>query len=446
MNQNEPNKSRSETLFDQAVKVLPGGVSRNTIFTLPHPHYAEKGKGCYVTDIEGNTRIDFANNMASLIHGHCTPEIIAAVCEQMTKGTAFTMATEAEIRFAELLCARVPGFEKIRFTNSGTEAVMAMLKASRAYTGKAKIAKVEGAYHGAYDYAEASQTSSPTNWGDAANPTATPVAVGTPTGALDDVVIIPYNNIAGALEILNKHKNELACVLLDPVSHRVGLIPADDDFVEAIYKWTRENNALMVFDEVITFRCGYGGAQERYSVAPDITAIGKMIGGGFPVGALAGSNEVMKVLDPMEPKVLLPHSGTFSANPITMTAGRVAMELYDKEAVEKINALCEKARGLIRQSIKAAGIKACVTGSGSMLRVHLKPEPPTNYREAYLDVHGQKLLKVLLSHLFDNGIMMVNTCTAMFSTAIGEKEVEILAETLQSGFRKLIELDGDLAV
>ncbi|MCJ8268980.1 MAG: aminotransferase class III-fold pyridoxal phosphate-dependent enzyme, partial [Psychrosphaera sp.] len=273
-----------------------------------------------------------------------------------------------------------------------------------------------------------------------------PVAVGTPEGALDDVVIIPYNNVKGALEILNKYKGELACVLLDPVSHRVGLVAASDEFVEAIHQWTRENDALMVFDEVITFRCAYGGAQERYSVKPDMTAIGKLIGGGFPVGALAGSNEVMKVLDPMEPKVLLPHSGTFSANPITMTAGRVAMELYDEAAVKQINALCDKARLLIEAAIETVGIKACVTGSGSMLRVHLKPQPPTNYREAYLDAKEQAKLVELLDYLFDNGLMMINTCTTMFSTAIGEKEVAILVETLESGFRMLLEKHPDMAV
>ncbi|NQZ11454.1 MAG: aspartate aminotransferase family protein [Algicola sp.] len=439
-------QSKSAKLFEQALKVLPGGVSRNTIFSRPHPTYVEKGEGCYVTDIEGNTRIDFANNMASLIHGHCQPQIIAAITEQLHKGTCFTLATEAEVKYAQLLCDRVPSFDKIRFTNSGTEAVMAMLKAARAYTGKAKIAKVEGAYHGAYDYAEASQTSSPANWGDAANPKSVPVAVGTPEGALDDVVIIPYNNVKGALEILNKYKGELACVLLDPVSHRVGLVAASDEFVEAIHQWTRENEALMVFDEVITFRCAYGGAQERYSVKPDMTAIGKLIGGGFPVGALAGSNEVMKVLDPMEPKVLLPHSGTFSANPITMTAGRVAMELYDETAVKQINALCDKARLLIEAVIETVGIKACVTGSGSMLRVHLKPQPPTNYREAYLDAKEQAKLVELLDYLFDNGLMMINTCTTMFSTAIGDKEVAILVETLESGFRMLLEKHPDMAV
>lgn len=148
----------SDELFQQACKVIPGGISRNTVFRKPYPSYAASAAGCYITDIEGVQRIDFANNMASLIHGHAHPAVVESVIEQVKKGTAYMMATEAEVKYAELLCNRVPGFEKIRFVNSGTEAVMAMIKASRAFTGLSKIAKAEGAYHGTYDFAEVSQT------------------------------------------------------------------------------------------------------------------------------------------------------------------------------------------------------------------------------------------------------------------------------------------------
>ena len=163
-------QSQSARLYQRALEIMPGGCSRNTVLRKPHPLYAERGEGCTVTDIEGVERIDFANNMASLIHGHAHPKIVSAVTEQLQKGTAFTLATEVEIRYAEHLCSRNPGFEKMRFVNSGTEAVMSCLKAARAYTGRAKIAKVEGAYHGLYDYAEVSQTAKPANWGDLEKP------------------------------------------------------------------------------------------------------------------------------------------------------------------------------------------------------------------------------------------------------------------------------------
>jgi len=427
-------QTKSEKLFADALSVLPGGVSRNTIFRTPHPFYAEKGEGCYVTDIEGVKRIDFANNMASLIHGHAYAPIVEAVSTQLTKGSCFTMATEIEVHYAKLLCERTPSFDKIRFVNSGTEAVMAMLKASRAYTGKAKIAKVEGAYHGSYDYAEVSQTANPNNWGDIDNPKSIPVAVGTPEKALDDVVVIPFNDIERAIKILDQHKDEIACILVDLLPHRVGLIPASNDFINALHKWTRKNKSLLVFDEVITFRTNYSGAQQSYDAKPDLTAMGKVIGGGFPAGALAGSDEVMKVLDPTQAKVLLPHSGTFSANPITMTAGYTAMRDFDQAAVKKVNDLASYAKEEINKVINDVGINACVTGAGSMFRIHLKAQAPKNYREAYADKTESKLITELVDYLFDHGIMMINTCTATLSTAMTTKEINHLVSTLKDGF------------
>jgi glutamate-1-semialdehyde 2,1-aminomutase len=402
--------------------------------------YVENGAGCTVTDVEGVIRIDYANNMASLIHGHAHPAVVEAVSAQLQKGTAFTLATEVEIEFAEHMCSRNSGFENIRFVNSGTEAVMGCLKAARAYTGRPKIAKVEGAYHGLYDYAEVSQTAKPSNWGDALSPTSVPVAYGTPESALRDVIIIPFNQPEQSLEILNRHRDELACVLLDLMPHRVGLVPASQEFVRAIYEWTRENNALLVCDEVITFRSNYGGAQEMYDVQPDLTALGKMIGGGFPVGALAGRKDVMSVMDPLADKVLFPHSGTFSANPVTMTAGLVSMALFDKTAVANLNRLGDSARTSISEAIRVADIPACVTGGGSMFRVHMKAEVPTTYRAAYMTAKESKIIQALLDHLFDNGIIMINTCSGALSTAMTEKEIEILTETLLVGFRKIKKL------
>src|SRR6056297_3649418 len=383
MNHSSNHKKRSEDLYQQACKIIPGGVSRNTVFHKPYPHYAGMAKGCYVTDMDGVQRIDFANNMASLIHGHAHPAIVEGVTKQVKKGTAFTIATEPELEFAQLLCNRAPSFEKIRFVNSGTEAVMAMIKASRAFTGKEKIAKAQGAYHGTYDFAEVSQKAKPENWCDMNKPNSVQVASGTPKNVLNDVVIFPYNDVERTLSLLNQHKDEIACVLIDPVPHRVGLVKGKDEYIEALYKWTRENDALLVFDEVVTFRVNYSGAQENYTVKPDLTALGKIIGGGFPEGAFTGRSDIMKILDPHQKNLLFPHSGTFSANPVTMTAGRIAMEHFDEQAVQNINALTQKAIDQISEAIGVAGVPMSITGAGSMFRMHLRAEPPTTYREAY---------------------------------------------------------------
>lgn len=432
-------KHASKDIYTDAIKVLPGGVSRNTILRKPYPNYVEKAKGCYVTDIEGNKRIDFANNMAALIHGHAHAAIVEAVTEQLKRGTAYTLASETEVRFAEHLISRADSLEKIRFVNSGTEAVMAMIKASRAFTGRPKIAKSEGAYHGTYDFAEVSQIVGPDNWGNIDQPNSVPLVHGTPKGVTDNVIIFPYNDIERTLAILDKNASEIAAVLIDPIPHRVGLLQASPEYIEAIYNWTRRNDALLIFDEVITLRANYGGAQQEYKVKPDLTAMGKIIGGGFPVGAFGGRADIMTLLDPTTPeKLKFPHSGTFSANPITMTAGFIAMNLYDEKAVKDLNALTQIAKDQINEAIKIADVPVSVTGSASMFRIHLKPFGPTTYREAHQTPEEVALIVKLLDYLFHReNIMTINTCAFMFSTVITQNEVDRLSGGLLNAFKHL---------
>ena len=314
---------------------------------------------------------------------------------------------------------------------------MGAVKAARAFTGRSKIAKIEGAYHGLYDFAEVSQTSKPENWGDSDRPESVAVAHGTPSAVLEQVVVIPFNDPETAISILNEHSGDIACVLVDPMPHRVGLVPADTEFVQRLREWTQTDGALLVFDEVITFRTEFGGFQDRFHVNPDLTALGKMIGGGFPVGAIAGSRDVMQVMNPLAETVRFPHSGTFSANPITMTAGFTAMSLYDEDAVQRLNSLTLRAVEGIREAIDQSGEPACVTGSGSMFRVHLKPQPPRNHREAFTTPEEAARLATLLDHLFDEGFLMINTCSATLSTAMGESEIDALIAAVDTGLHKL---------
>lgn len=431
-------KLTSKEIYKQARGVIVGGVSRNTLFRKPNPDYVSAASGCYITDINGTERVDFANNMAALIHGHSFPPIVEAVTAQLRKGTAYTMASEIEVAYAKLLTSRVESFERIRFVNSGTEAVMALIKASRAYTGRTKIAKAEGAYHGTYDYAEVSQTANPKNWGNLNNPVSVPVANGTPQSVLDEVVIFPFNDIQRTLAILDRQASDIACVIIDPVPHRVGLVPASIEFVQAMYNWTRKNGALLVFDEVITLRVNYGGAQENYPVKPDLTSMGKIIGGGFPVGAIAGREEVMRVFDPHEAKLLFPHSGTFSANPITMTAGFIAMQLFDSEAVIKLNKLTQLAISQIQEIVKLVDVPVSITGAGSMFRLHLSKTPPQTFREAHQSGEVKKLVNELLDYMYyKEHVLMVNTLSCMLSTVTGKKEIDRLTVGLERAFRKL---------
>lgn len=429
--------TRSAALYERAMRVLPGGVSRNAAFRDPHPLYADRGQGCHLTDVEGVTRIDCANNMASLIHGHADPDINRAVVEQLQRGTAFNIATEIEIRYAEFLTARCPGFDKLRFVNSGTEALMVGIKAARAFTGRPMIAKAEGAYHGGYDYVEVSQTSAPESWGSIDEPNRVPLVHGTPESAVNDVVVIPFNDIDRSIALLDRCAGELSCVVLDLMPHRVGLNPADPQYVAAIREWTQQHGVLLLLDEVITFRSFYGGLQEHYGLMPDLTAMGKMIGGGFPIGAIAGRDDVMDVLNPRSKEYRFPHSGTFSANPVSLTAGLAAMEKFDRDAVERLNALTQRARAGVEQAIQDTGVIASVTGAGSMFRVHMKSQAPRDYREAHLSGPENKRLKAFLDHMFDEGFILINSGSVALSTPMSEVEVDAIVRAMHSAFVKL---------
>ena len=431
--------NRSAELFRQAQEFLPGGVSRNTLLRSPQPYYAAHASGCRTVDVDGVERIDFANNMASLIHGPGHHAIVEAVTGQLSRGTAFTMATEAEIIFARHLCGRSPSFDKIRFVNSGTEAVMAALKAARAFTDRPKIAKIEGTYHGAYDYAEISQSPTPSRWGQADRPTSVPLAIGTPAGVVEDVIVLPFNDAANATTILDQYCGEIACILVDPMPHRAGLIPIEDSYVRALRDWTHNDGALLVFDEVITFRTEWGGMQARLNIQPDLTAMGKMIGGGFPVGAIAGRDEVMAVFEPGGNGPRLPHSGTFSANPITMTAGNVAMTLFDTEAVARLNSLGELARSRLEEAISIADAPASVSGAGSMFRVHMKPEVPRDYRTLFPTPEEKRALTTFVDHLGDAGFLLIYSGAGTLSTPMGEAEIDGLAEAVIPALRKSTE-------
>jgi glutamate-1-semialdehyde 2,1-aminomutase len=262
------------------------------------------------------------------------------------------------------------------------------------------------------------------------------VVQNTPKGITDDMVIIHFNDIERSIRILDQQADQIACVLIDPIPHRIGLFPATNEFIEAIYNWTRKNNALLVFDEVVSYRVNYAGAQDNYSVKPDLTALGKIIGGGFPIGALAGKSEIMNVLDPRNTILKHPHSGTFSANPVSTTAGRVAMELFDEEAVLKLNAFTLNARKQIEEVIKTADVPVCITGAGSMFRLHFQENAPNTYRKAYQDKDTKAIVDELLDYLFlKKDIIMINTLACMFATTITQDDVDRLSEALFHGLK-----------
>jgi glutamate-1-semialdehyde 2,1-aminomutase len=391
----------------------------------PYPIYAARGEGCRVWDVDGNEFIDCINNFTSLIHGHAHPILVEAATRQLALGAAFGLPTESEIELAELLASRLPSVDQLRFTNSGTEAVMMALKAARAFTGRPKIAKCEGAYHGSYDYAEVSLDPTPEAWGRNA-PVSVAYARGTPDNVLADVVTIPFNDVVSAVSLIREHGRELACVLVDPMPNRAGLAPADKGYLEALRSVTREVGALLIFDEVITFRLGFRGAQGLWNIDPDMTTLGKIIGGGFPVGAVAGHKEFMAVFDPRSGKPALPHGGTFSANPVTMRAGLAAMELLDEAAFARLDAIGEAVRSGIDEAFRRTGVPGRAVGLGSLLKIHFADRPIRDYRSAYMTEQEAQRQAVFNRGLLNRGVLAAGYGLMALSMPMSDADVDAI--------------------
>ncbi|HKH02664.1 MAG TPA: aminotransferase class III-fold pyridoxal phosphate-dependent enzyme, partial [Bradyrhizobium sp.] len=329
-----------------------------------------------------------------------------------------------------------PSVDQVRFANSGTEAVMMALKAARAFTGRPKIAKCEGAYHGSYDYAEVSLDPTPEAWGRNA-PVSVAYAKGTPENVLADVITIPFNDAEAAVSLIREHGKELACVLVDPMPNRAGLAPADKSYLEGLRRITREVGALLIFDEVITFRLGYRGAQGLWDIDPDLTTLGKIMGGGFPVGAVAGGKEFMAVFDPRHGKPALPHGGTFSANPVTMRAGLAAMELLDEAAFSRLDALGQTVRTGINEAFRKAGVPGGTVGLGSLLKIHFADRPIRDYRSAYLTEQEAQRQAIFNRGLLNRGVLAAGYGLMALSTPMTDADVDYIITAASSALAEV---------
>jgi glutamate-1-semialdehyde 2,1-aminomutase len=427
--------SASARLFEQATRVLPGGNTRTTVYMAPHPPYAAEGQGCWIVDADGDRRLDCLNNYTALIHGHAHPAIVEAAGRRLARGASFPLPTAEEVELASLIVERVPAIERIRFMNSGSEAVMMALKAARAFTGRPKIAKFEGAYHGSYDYAEVSLGPSPESWGPLAEPASVPYSKGVTPAVLQDVIVLPFNHADLAVRRIERHAHELAAVILDPVPNRAGLIPAAPDFLRAMREVTRAHGILLVLDEVISFRVGYHGAQGLLGVRPDLTSLGKIIGGGFPVGAVGGRADVMAVFDPRGGKPALPHGGTFNANPVTMAAGLAAMRLLDAEAFRRLDEMGGKLRAGMAACFVDVGAAGSVTGAGSLFRVHPTGRAMVDYRSTWQEPEEARHLARIARYLLDHGVLISPTGLGCVSTAMGEPELEAFLEVFHQAVK-----------
>ena len=420
---------KSKARWQEAAEYLPGGDSRNSIFWDPYPIFVTSASGCHVVDADGVDRLDFINTMTTMILGHAPPPVMGAVKEQLDRGVAYNAPNEHQIRLAKLLCDRVPSFDLVRFTNSGTEATLNTIRAARAFTGKNKFAKVEGGYHGTHDAVTVSVRVDVKKAGEAQQPKAVAASEGLADGILDQVVVIPFNDTANARRILEDNKHQLAAVIVEPVMGSVGMIPGTAEFLTMLREFTEENGIVLIFDEVISFRVAPGGSQQYYGITPDMTSLGKIIGGGFAVGAFGGRQEIMELYDPTKgPKVS--HAGTFNANPVTMVAGAVTLENLSPDVYRDLAELTELLRQGIRRVCSDLEVPVQVTGLGSLFGIHFTGQPIVNYRD--IAAEDAALRTQVFLGLMNEGILMASNLVGGLSTALGEEEVNTFVGALQS--------------
>jgi glutamate-1-semialdehyde 2,1-aminomutase len=439
---NQPGHNAAETFaigpksldsFARAQRVFPDGTARVTIERDPTPRYMAHGAGSYLFDLDGRRFLDLNGNFTTLIHGHAFAPVMEAVTRQLQRGSCFANPTESEIELAELLCARIPRLDRVRFVNTGTEAVMFAIKAARAFTGRPKIAKMEGAYHGAYDYVEVSQAASPSDWGDPAAPNATPYYRGMPASVLDEVVVLRFNDSEGARRLLSLHADKLAAVVIDPMPSRAGLISPKPEFILAMQETARNNGIVVIADEVLNLRQGFQGAAARYGLVPDLIAMGKIIGGGLPIGAVGGRSDVMRVFDASAGRPLLPQGGTFSANPLSMVAGLASMQHLDQAAFAHLESLGNLVRDGIARVIASQDAPLCVTGAASLFRIHPTPRRPNDYRDTHPGPAGAALMKEMTRFFTDNGIILPLGAAASLSTPMTRADAQLVVDVF-AGF------------
>lgn len=437
-----PLRSRSQYFFGRGQIVFPDGTTRVTVERDPTPTYIARGEGAYLIDVDGNRLLDLNNNFTTLIHGHGYLPVVDAVADILQKGTCFSNPTEHELGLAELLVQRIPAIEHIRFVNSGTEAVMFAIKAARAFTGRSRIARTEGAYHGAYDWAEVSQSAGPASWGPEERPTATAAYRGAPDSVVEDVDVIRFNDIEGLERRLAVSGRELACILIDPMPSRAGLVAPDPAFIEAVSNLSRQYGFLVVADEVLNLRQGYSGASARFGLLPDLVAAGKIIGGGFPVGAVGGRKEVMEVFAGVGAMPLLPQGGTFSANPVSMVAGRVAMEALTPASFERLEEMGTRVRNGLCAAIERCEAPFSVTGSASLFRIHPKRQAPHDYRQAFPTLEQNGWMTNMTSHFRSLNILLPFGAASCLSTAMTNSDLDLIVEVF-GDFLKTHESDFD---
>jgi len=420
--------SESRRLFERAKALMPGGVNSPVRAFEPYPFFTRSAKGSRLTDVDGLEYIDYCLGYGPLILGHANAEVIGAVRAQLGRGTLYGTPSEQEVLFAEQIRQCVPSAEMVRLVSTGAEATMSAIRAARGFTGKKKIIKFEGCYHGAHDYVLVKAGSGATTFG-------MPDSLGVPEETARNTIVVPFNDVEAFEKAVKEERESLAAVIVEPVIGNFGVVVPREGYLQALRELTERYDVVLIFDEVITgFRLGLGGAQEYYGVKPDMTTLGKVLGGGFPLAAYAGREEIMRMIAPSG-KVY--QAGTYSGNPVSVAAGLATLKILRgrKGFYSGLEQKCLKLVSGLEGVAGDLGLRVQVNRVGSMFQMFLTAEPVTDYASARKA--DNKKFMVMHRKLLDRGVFVppsqFETCFLSSAHSDGD-----LKETVE-GYRKALE-------
>ncbi len=426
------NFSRSVKLFEKAQRVIPGGVNspvRAFKSVGGQPVFVSRGAGSRIYDEDGNAFLDYVCSWGPLILGHAHPKVIDAITSAAQRGTTFGAATALEVELAEMIVEAVPSVEMVRLVNSGTEALMSAIRLARGHTGRHKVIKFEGCYHGHSDSLLAKAGSGIATFG-------LPDSAGVPTSVTVDTIVLPYNDLDALKQVLDAARDEVACVVLEPVAGNMGVVPPKEGYLAGIRELCDRHGAVLIFDEVITgFRLAYGGAQELYGITPDLTTLGKIIGGGLPVGAYGGKREIMEKIAPVGPVY---QAGTLSGNPLAVSAGIAVLRLLKEPGVYQ--ELADRASALregLAQAADDANVPVRINSVGSMMTVFFTDTPVFDYASAKT-ADTQRYARYF-NEMLQRGVYLAPSQfeAAFVSTAHSDEDIEATIRAAREAFARL---------